>query len=220
MAQLSKKTFKFLSDLRKNNNREWFDKNKDAYLEAKADFENFMEAVLQDLAKFDKDMVGLEVKKSTFRIYKDVRFSKDKTPYKTSMSAVFVGGGKKNHDSRSGYYIHVEPGNSFIAGGANMPPSPWMGYIREQIDKRAGDLRKIIANKTFKSYYGSITGEKLKTAPKGYPKDHPDVDLLQYKSLLAVNKIPDKDVLSPKFHDHIISASKALVPFNEFLNQG
>ena len=217
---ISKKTFQFLKDLKKNNDRDWFKANKSRHDEAKADFEAFLGKLIPALAKFDNSIASLEPKKCIFRIYRDTRFSKDKTPYKTNLGAHLLAGGRKTEHGRAGYYIHLEPGKSILAGGAYLPPAPWIKAIRQEIDYNAKDLKKILNSKSFKEYFGSIEGEKLKTAPKGYPKDHPEIELLKHKSLLAVHNLTDKQVLSDDFLKHTLKVFKTLKPFDDFLNRG
>ena len=148
-------------------------------------------------------------------------FSKDKSPYKTHFGAHLTSGGKKSEiHSRAGYYIHIEPaGKSMFAGGAYMPPSSWINAIREEIHYNGKILKKIIDGKEFKKYFGEIEGEKLARPPKGYQANDADIELLKYKSLLAVHKVSDKEVIVKGFLPHIVRVSKVLYPFNEFLNQ-
>ena len=218
MPGINRSTFKFLSDLKKNNSKEWMDKNKSVYQDAKADFENFLEHILAGISEFDPNLTGLEVKKSTFRLNRDVRFSNDKTPYKSYFSAVFVEGGKKNMDSKAGYFVKVAPGDSLMIGGAHQPPPPWIGTIRARIDKDSSSLKKIIGAKDFKEHYGAMSGEQLKTAPKGYPKDHPEIELLRYKDFMGVSKISDSEVTSADFDKQVIKRAKAIKPLNDYLN--
>lgn len=218
MNTISTEIFDFLSDIKKNNNREWFASNKSRYEKSRQEFILFVEKLIQELTKFDQEVKNIDPKKAVFRIYKDTRFSKDKTPYKTNFGAHIVAHGSKPHD-RAGYYIHLEPGNTFLAGGAYLPPGPWIKAIREELDYDAESFRKILNNKEFKKYFGKIEGEQLKTAPKGYPKDHPEIDLLRYKSFLAVHKLSDKDVHQQDFLKHCVTVFKAIQPFDQFLNR-
>ena len=220
MQTISKSTFKFLKDLKANNNREWFNDNKPKYQEAKEDFEQFVDALLVKISKFDPSIAHHKAKDCVFRIYRDVRFSKDKSPYKTNMGAHVTAAAKKSEiHSRAGYYIHIEPGGSMLAGGAYMPKGPWLKAIRQEIDYNASDFKKILKSKSFKQYFGELSGEQLKTAPKGYPKDHPEIELLRYKSFLATHNCSDKEVVAENFLDHSAKVFKALFPFDQFLNQ-
>jgi uncharacterized protein (TIGR02453 family) len=130
-----------------------------------------------------------------------------------------VRGGKKNGDKMAGYYFHIEPGNSILAGGAYMPVAPWLSAIREKIDDDPEQLIRIITNKDFIKYFGKLEGEKLKKAPKGYPNDHPNIELLKLKSYLVVNEVKDEFVLNENFFDHIMSVFRAMKPLNDFLNE-
>lgn len=215
---LDNKTFKFLKDLKKNNDRDWFQANKNRHDEAKQDFVSAIEKIINGIGKFDPQVADLEAKKCVFRIYRDTRFSKDKTPYKTNFGAHMVAHNEKPHD-RAGYYIHLEPGNSFLAGGAYMPPGPWMKAIREEIATNADGLRKILNSKSFKDNFGEMEGEKLKTSPRDYPKDHPEIELLKYKSFLAMHKLTDAQVLDDDFEKHALKVFKALKPFDDYLNR-
>jgi uncharacterized protein (TIGR02453 family) len=217
--QISKETFQFLVDLKKNNNRDWFKKNKKTYEAAKANFEEFIDALIGRISKFDPGVKDLKAKDCVFRIYRDIRFSKDKSPYKTHFGAHITPTTKKSEiHSRAGYYIHLAPGDSMLAGGAYLPESKWLTKIRAQIDQNASALKKVLNGKDFKEYFGEMEGEKLKTAPKGYPKDHPEIELLRHKSLLAHHSCPDKRVLGKDFLEHCSTVFKALKPFDDFLN--
>lgn len=218
MGQINKSTLDFLNGLKYNNNREWFLKNQSAYKEAKNNFESFVQEIINGISAFDQIIRGLEVKNCVYRINRDIRFSNDKTLYKSHLGAFIVRGGKKNGDKFAGYYFHIEPGKSMIAGGAYMPPSPWLNAIRENISDDPEEFLKIISEKNFIEYFGQIEGEKLKSAPKGYPSDHPHIDLLKFKSFLVTNDVPDKEVLAPDFLFHVVSVFKAMKPLNDFLS--
>ena len=219
MKIIKKSTLEFLSDLKRHNDRDWFIKNRSRYDEARANYESFVQDTIDEISLFDPILKGLEVRSCTYRINRDIRFSNDKTLYKTHLGAFIVRGGKQNGDRFAGYYIHVEPGgNSMIAGGSYIPPKPWLTAIREKIDEQGDKLLEILNHKDFKKNFGEIEGEKLKSAPKGYPKDHPYIELLKLKSFLASRLISDKDVVSEGCFDLIIRASKAMKPLNDFLN--
>jgi uncharacterized protein (TIGR02453 family) len=219
MTQINRTTLEFLNVLKHNNNREWFLKNQSAYREAKNNFESFVQDIINGIVVFDPIIRGLEVKNCVYRINRDIRFSNDKTLYKSHMGAFIVRGGKKNGDKFAGYYFHVEPGKSIIAGGAYMPPSPWLIAIRENISDEPQKFLKIISEKSFIEYFGQLEGERLKSAPKGYTADHPQIDLLKFKSFLVTNDVPDKDVLAPGFLSHVINVFKAMKPLNDFLSE-
>lgn len=220
MEQIKQSTLDFLSDLKIHNDRDWFKKNRTRYDAAKANFESFVQAFIIEVSKFDPILKGLEVQSCTYRINRDIRFSNDKSIYKTHLGAFIVRGGKKNGDRFAGYYFHVEPGgNSMIAGGSYMPPAPWLSAIREKIDDQGDKLVKIINGKEFKSYFSELEGEKLKSAPKGYPKEHLHIELLKLKSYLVTRTIQDKEVVGAGCLDFVVAASKAMKPFNDFLNE-
>ncbi|MDO9339256.1 MAG: DUF2461 domain-containing protein [Bacteroidales bacterium] len=218
METIKKSTFEFLNILKDNNNREWFIKNRPLYTDARDNIESFVQAIINKIIDFEPIMKGLEAKSCFYRINRDIRFSNDKSPYKTHFGAFIVRGGKKNGDKFAGYYIHIEPGKSLIAGGAYMPPTPWLSAIREIINEEPVKLVKIINTKDFIKYFGKIEGEKLKKAPKGYHTDHPNIDLLRFKSYLVENEVNDEFVLSEKYFDHVLNVIKAMKPFNDFLN--
>jgi uncharacterized protein (TIGR02453 family) len=218
MQIIKKSTLDFLNAIKDNNNRDWFLKNKAFYQEARDNFEHFVQGLIDKLIEIEPIMKGLEAKTCMYRFNRDIRFSNDKSPYKTHFGAFIVRGGKKNGDKFAGYYFHIEPGKSIIAGGAYMPPSPWLSAIREKIDNEPEKLVKIINSKDFKKYFGKIEGDQLKTAPKGYPSDHPHIDLLRYKSFLSFSEIKDEFVLSEKLFDYVCDAFKAMKPLNDFLN--
>lgn len=210
---------KFLKDLKKNNDRTWFEKNKPRYLEAKQGFEDFVSALLQEMTKFDDKLAGLDPKKLPFRIYRDVRFSKDKSPYKINMGAGFSPNGKLVQEP--GYYIHIEPGNkSFIAGGIYMPDAANLAKVRQEIDYNAAGLNKIMKEKAFKKIFdGFDEFDKLKTMPKGYPKDHPHIELLKLKSFIVTHTYSDSEVLDKKFIKTIAGHAKTIRPLVDFIRE-
>lgn len=212
------KILSFLSALKKNNNREWFEKNKPRYLDAKQQFEDFVSGMLTELAKFNKGYDGLDPKKLPFRIYRDVRFSKDKRPYKVNMGAGFSPGGKMIQEP--GYYLHIQPGESFVAAGLYQPDPAYLAKVRQEIDYNTKSFERILNDKKFKSAFGSLDDfDKLKTAPKGYPKDHPHIDMLKHKSYIVSHYFSDKQVKGKKFLKKLIDVCKTAKPLNDFLNQ-
>jgi len=218
METIKKSTLDFLKELKVNNNREWFLNNKSMYLDAKANYEAFVKEILINVVEFEPIMKGLEVSSCTYRINRDIRFTNDKSPYKSHLGAFIVRGGKQNGDRYPGYYFHIEPGNnSMIAGGAYIPPAPWLAAIREKIDEHGDKLLKIISRKDFIATFGELEGEKLKTAPKGYPKDHPYIDLLRMKSFLVTKMLSDKLVTSEECLDVVVNAARTMKPLNDFL---
>lgn len=207
----------FLKQLKQNNSKEWFDANKDKYLTAKDTFETMVEKLIKDLARTDKQIdPNLKVKDCVFRIYKDVRFSKDKTPYKTNMGASFNPGGKKS--PTPGYYVHLEPGASFVAGGVWMPAPDALAAIRQEIDYNGAMLTKIMKATTFKTYFNGLDEiDVLKTAPKGFEKDHPLMDLLKHKHFIVSHPLSDKQVTGKDLETEVIKICKAMLPFIQFL---
>ncbi len=218
MDPIKKSTLDFLIDLKCNNNRDWFIANKQSYLAAKANFENFVQELIYKITDFEPIMKGLEVKSCVYRINRDIRFSNDKSPYKTHLGAFIVRGGKQNGNRLAGYYFHIEPGKSIVAGGAYMPPTPWLTAIREKISEKPDDFLKIVRLKEFVKYFGTVDGEKLKTAPKGYPATHPQIEFLKLKSYLVVNEISDKVVIGQDLFDLVLKVFRAMKPLNDFLN--
>ena len=217
---IKKEIVTFLKDLKDNNHREWFQENKPRYEAAKADFEVFIDQLIQEIGAFDPSIRHHQAKDCVFRIYRDVRFSKDKSPYKTNFGAHITAAAKKSEvHTRAGYYIHIEPGASMLAGGAYMPKGPWLKAIRQEIAYNAQEFKDLIADKSFKKYFGELKGEKLKTAPRDYPKDHPEIDLLRYKSFLATHECTDKAIQQKNFLSHCATVFKALFPFDAFLNR-
>lgn len=216
---LEKSTLEFLKQLKKNNKREWFDANKDKYLKAKENVDSFVDEVIRSFSAFDKSLGGLRAKDCVFRIYRDVRFSKDKSPYKTNMGASINQGGKKMEIA--GYYLHIEPGKTMIAGGRWMPSGDHLKKIRQEIDYNGKHLHKILANKNFKKLFGGLDNSdeyKLARPPKGYDKDHKDVELLKLNSYLVWHEFSDKEVLSRNFLKNLTAAAKAMKPLLDFLN--
>ena len=217
--KISKATFQFLKDLKENNNRDWFNDNKDRYESARAEVEDFVNGLIPRIAKFDRQVAHQTAKDCMFRIFRDVRFSKDKSPYKTHFGAHISGVAKRSEvHTRAGYYLHLGPGESMLAGGAYLPPTPWLTAIRETIAGDGSGFRKILKAKSFKEHFGEIEGDKLKKAPRDFPSDHPEVELLKLKSFLAVHKCPDKLVIGEDFPAHAGKVFQAMSPLNDYLN--
>ena len=210
---------KFLKDIAKHNDREWFEKNKPRYLEAKEAFEEVVAGVLKELVKFEEGLGGLNPKKLPFRIYRDVRFSKDKRPYKTNIGAGFSPNGKLVQEP--GYYLHIQPGNkSFVAGGIYMPDAGNLSRIRQEIDYNGEVLKKILSAAKFRSLFeGFDEWDKLKTAPKGYPKDHPNLEWLKLKSFIVSTPFSDKQVTDKKFIANVAARCKNIKPLNDFIRE-
>jgi len=210
---------KFLKDLSKNNNRNWFEKNKGRYLEAKDLFEAFIAPLLEEVVKFDSSVAGLNPKKVTFRIYRDVRFSKDKRPYKTNMGAAFSPAGKGM--GSPGYYLHIEPGNkSFMAGGLFMPEPEKLAKVRQEIDYNGERLAKVMDDKAFRKLFKKFWDEeKLSRPPKGFAPDHPYVEWLKLKSFITTHYFTDAEVKDKSFMKKAVAAFKTVKPLNDFLHE-
>ncbi|MDO1447318.1 DUF2461 domain-containing protein [Rhodocytophaga aerolata] len=207
----------FVSQLKPNNTREWLEANRPMYESAKAEFSEFVRHIIKDLSQLEPGFSLLEPKDCIFRIHRDIRFSKNKTPYKTHFGAYFAEGGKKS--TKAGYYLHIEPdGKSMLAGGVYMPPPEDLKKIRQEIDYNGEQLRNILNTQSFKKYYGTITGEKLKTTPKGYSPEHPDIELLKQKDFIATHYVEDSTVIQPDYLSYCMKAWKALKPLNDFMN--
>lgn len=214
-----KKTLGFLKNIKANNNREWFEKNKAAYQEAKEEYELFIDKLIKGIGKFDKKIsADMKAKDCVFRIYKDVRFSKDKTPYKTNFGASMNPGGKKS--LTAGYYLHIEPGASFLAGGVYMPEPDRLNAIRQEIDYNPDPFFKILNSAAFKKYFKGLDDEgKLKTAPKGFDKDHPHLEVLKNKHFIVSYAISDKELNDAGLEATILGGFKAMHPFLEYLRE-
>jgi uncharacterized protein (TIGR02453 family) len=209
-------TLNFLKQLSKNNSKEWFDVNRKTYETCKSEFEEIVKSVIDKSCSFDAHLAGLEAKKCLFRINKDVRFSKDKSPYKLNMGASINPGGKKS--MIPGYYIHLEPGKSFLAGGCYQPLPETLAAIRQEIDYNSAEFKKIISTKDFKTYFKELSPEdKLKTAPKGYEKTHPDISLLQHRHFIVIHHLSDDMVLNKNFATYASKIFKVMYPLNLFL---
>ena len=214
------KPISFLKALKNNNSKEWFDANKDKYLAAKEEFEGLVDQLIKGIHKFDKQLpADMKGKDCTFRIYKDVRFSKDKTPYKTNMGASINPGGKKS--LVAGYYFHLEPGgNSFLAGGVYMPEPPVLNAVRQEIDYNPEPLLKVLKSAAFKKYFKGLDEEgQLKTAPKGFEKDHPQLELLKNRHFVVSHPISDKQLSSKDLADTVLGGFKAMHPFLMYMRE-
>jgi uncharacterized protein (TIGR02453 family) len=212
---IEKETLQFLRELKKNNERAWFNKNKDRFVAANDNFTRFVQTLIDETAKFDESAAGLDAKNSVFRIYRDIRFSKDKSPYKTHFGAVLMGKGK---GCLAGYYLHLEPGNAFLAGGVHMTEPKDMKAIRAKISAEGKKFLKIISDKNFKKTF-KIEGDRLVRVPQGFDKEDPMAEFLKYKELTLLHSLDDKKILSDDFAPYCAKIFKAMVPFNFFLNE-
>jgi len=215
MATIKKESIDFLKALSKNNNRDWFSKHKPKYEKAHENMIAFADALLVEMNKHDH-IETASGKKSLYRIYKDVRFSKDKTPYST-----YWGGGfrRATKQLRGGYYFHIEPGNTYLAGGFFAPSTDDLQRIRQDIDLNYDVWRKMLSQKTLVNTFGKLNGSQLTSAPRGYAKDHPAIDLLRYKQFFLKHKFTDKDICSPDFVHKVNDAFKKLRPYFNYMSE-
>jgi len=213
---LKKETLNFIKDVAENNNREWFAANKDVYETAKADVLELVAKLIPELAKVDPLLsADADPKKSLLRIYRDVRFSKNKDPYKNNFDIWFSA--KSKGGNEPGYYLHIQPGKSFIAGGYWMPEASHLKLIRQEIDYNIGDFKEIINEKDFKKNFKLGVDNALKNAPKGYDPADPNIEFLKLKSFEATTKIDDEEFLKPNLVNKLISSFKTVQPLVAFL---
>ncbi len=208
----------FLKDLKANNNREWFTVNKERYEVVRADFEEISKNLIFEIAKFDEDIRNVDVKECVFRIYRDIRFSHDKTPYKTHFG-VFIASAGGRKSQRGGYYLHLDPDGCFIGLGVWCPPPPLLKALRQSVYDNIDELNEIRHSAGFSKYFDTFYEEdKLKTVPAGFPKDFPDAELLKLKHYLVEYKLSEDELKSPNFITDIASIAKSGYPLNKFLN--
>lgn len=219
MPHLAPGTFDFITDLRLNNNREWFEDNRGRYEDAHADFISFIGVWLMEIEKFDDSVTGMDPRRCMFRIYRDTRFHNNKGPFKANLGARILPGGSKALHLRTGYYLNVEPGLCRISGGAFRPEPEWLNAIRDRLARDSRNFRKILGNRLFKTTFGPLQGEAVKTVPRGYPKDHPDIDLLRHKSFLARHPLDDDSLLKPGFLEHIMRVCRTMKPLKDYLDE-
>lgn len=209
-ATIDKALFAYLKDLRENNNRPWFDERKSQYQALVKDFKVFAEEVRSGLE--GSDMIE---KLKVYRIYRDVRFSKDKTPYKTNFSISMV---RATQARRGGYYIQVEPGNSFVGGGFWGPEPKDLKRIREEFDVTTEYMDQIVSDEKFIKYFGELMGDEVKTAPRGYAKDHPAIRYIKKKQFVVMRRFTDKEVLKKDFLDEVVTTLEAMRPFFDYFS--
>jgi uncharacterized protein (TIGR02453 family) len=207
----------FLQDLSENNNREWFQKNKKRYDESREKILFLTEVLINELREFDSDIPALEPKDCIFRIYRDVRFSHNKSPYKTNFGSFIAKGGRKS--VYAGYYFHIEPNGCFVGGGVYMPAAETLKAIREYIAENGEEFLTIINNKDFKKFYPKMMDDKLKTSPKGFSAEHEFIDLLRYKSFAFSSQLNKSQLLADDFIQYLVESFKILHPVNRFLNE-
>ncbi len=217
---LQPSTLKFLKDLKKNNNKEWFEKNRNQYESAKQNFLELTQEIILNFGKIDTTIAHLEPKKCVFRINRDVRFSKDKSPYKTNMGLFLSKSGK--NATHAGYYFHLEPGECFIGGGLYMPTPDILAKVRQEIDYNWSEFNKIITNKKFVSQFKELDKSKeftLTRPPKGYDIDNPAIAFIKMKTWIAGKKISDEELLDKKIIKNMVASFEALKPTIDFFNR-
>lgn len=212
------KILAFLSQLKDNNNREWFQEHKDLYDAAKTEFDGLSQHLILQISKFDSDIVNVQAKDCVFRIYRDTRFSLDKTPYKTHFG-VFVASAGGRKSQRGGYYLHLDPAGCFVGAGVWCPPPPLLKALRQSVYDNIEELNEIRTAAQFEKYFPEFYAEeKLKKVPAGFPKDFPDADLLKLKHYMVEYKLSDKDFERPNFIEYVAEILKEAYPLNRFLN--
>jgi len=207
----------FLQELSENNNREWFQNNKKRYDESREKVLFLTEVLINEIRKFDSDIPLLEPKDCLFRIFRDVRFSNDKRPYKTNFGSFIAKGGRKS--IYSGYYFHIEPGGSFVGGGIYMPAAEPLKAIREYIAENGEEFLSMITDKKFKTIFPEMMDDKLKTAPKGFSPDHEFINLIRYKSFAFSSQLSKSQILADNYIGILVNSFKTLHPVNRFLNE-
>lgn len=212
------KTIEFLETLSENNNREWFNEHKSWYQESLKNVEETASFILTAIQKFDPRLAGVDVKKCIFRIYRDVRFSKDKAPYKTHFGVFFAPGGKNSF--APGYYFHLEPNQSFIGGGVWMPPAPELFAIRQEIYYNFEEFKKITNEGLFKDKYPVLddTFKNVK-APKGFEADFEGIDIIKHKCFFYAHQLTKQELTSPNFDQNIVELLHTILPLNQFLQR-
>lgn len=211
MTSISRTTLGFLSDLKKNNNRDWFNENKSVFLTEQQKAKNFYNALMEKLKTHD-DIDKLKM----FRIYRDVRFSKDKTPYKPHFAGQFV---RATNRLRGGYYLRIRPGESFLAGGFWQPEKEDLLRIRKEFEMSTAEIREIINEKNFVNQFGKLKGDSLKTAPRGFDKEHPDLDLIRMKQFIITREFTDEEVLEAGFLKEINTSFKVMRPYFDYMSE-
>ncbi len=215
MAYITAQTLNFLQDLKANNQKSWFEQNRDRYEQSQAEMTRFAEEVMRLMAGFDV-LETQSGKKSLYRIYRDIRFSKDKTPYKTFRSGYFRRSGAER---RGGYVFHIEPENTYISGGFYGPNKEDLRLIRQQIAQDAQPLRSVLAAAPFREYFGKMLGEQLKTAPQGFDKAHPEIDLLRYKQFIIQHDFTNEEVLAADFEEKVAKGFSKMLPFFQAMTE-
>ncbi len=214
---IQKATLQFLADLKKHNNKEWFDTNRKKYEAAKEDVYNSVGRLIGAIGNYDEGIAALQLKECVFRINRDIRFAKDKTPYKTNIAGYFAKGGKKA--DAAGFYMHIEPGKSFLAAGCWWPEAPLLAKLRQEIDYNFDDFKKITAAKKFKENFKTLdTKDTLQRPPKGYNEDNPAIEFLKLKSFVVTKTLTDAELQSKDLVKNVAAIFKTAKPMVDFLN--
>ena len=211
------KVLQFLQELSNNNNKEWFHANRPAYEESRDKVLFLTEVLINEIGKFDPGIAGTNPKDCVFRIFRDVRFSKDKRPYKTNFGSYIARGGRKSMNP--GYYFHIEPAQSFVGGGMYMPPAEPLRAVRNYLAQHGDEYLEIVNDKEFKAVFPEMYDHQLKTAPKGFPKDHQFIHLLRYKSFVFSKTLKNNEITGNNFIELTVKAFSQLHKLNAFLNR-
>lgn len=217
---IASSTIQFLKELKKNNRKEWFDANRSRFESAREDFETFAADIIRKFGRIDETIAHLEPRATTFRQHRDVRFSKDKSPYKVNMGMYLSKGGRKG--IQAGYYFHLEPGGSMAGGGLWLPMAPELKKVRQEIDYNWDEFRKLVQSKKFKAVFGDLeSGDdvKLSRPPKGYEADNPALEYLKLKSFISTHKIADAELGFKELSKKVTAYFEALKPVVDFLNR-
>ena len=212
-----KELFEFLRELRANNDREWFKANKGRYDALYKAHIGVVQQLIDRIAAFDSEIAGLDAKSCIYRIYRDIRFSNDKTPYKTHFGAYMTGYGGRT-SSYGGYYLHIEPDNPFVSGGVWCPEPALLKQLRRDIYNNIEEFTDILENEKFKQTFGELEGDALQRMPDGFPKDCPYESIIKQKSFVVSSMKSEAFFCSEHWMDEVIEDFKMLYPFNRFLN--
>ena len=215
MSAIQKDTLQFLTELKDNNDRDWFNKNKDRYVAANENFISFIQLLINEASRFDPLMAGLDAKKTVFRIYRDTRFAKDTSPYKANFGAWLSA--RDFRQGIAGYYFHLQPGGSFIAGGGHMPEPARLKTLRQELSHNGDAFLQIINNTNFKKKL-ELRGDKTSKVPPGFEKDDPMIEFIKFKELMVHHQIDDQTVVSDNFVAYCTDIVSIMAPFNSFLN--
>ena len=207
------KSYPFLIALKENNSREWFEANKSAYQSSQQEMKEFTHLLVDKMKAHDNVDEGAT---KIFRIFRDVRFSKDKTPYKTHLSGFLR---RATSSLRGGYYFSIQPGQSYAGGGFFRPEPADLLHIRKHLDQDAEPLREVLDSEKFKQVFGELGGEKVKSAPKGFSKENPNIDLIRYKQFIVTHKFTDEEVQDALFPEKLNEVFRNMRPFFDVMSE-